>query len=183
VENLSRGKREERRNPMDIRITPCSRDELFHRFAELGIQVSTTEHAPVFTVEEAQTLRGEIPGGHCKNLFLKDKKGTLWLVVALEDAKIDLKSLHHKIGAARLSFGSAELLEEVLGVKPGSVTPFALINDRSNRVKVVLDAQMMEHELLNYHPLQNNATTTIAAKDLLRFIRSCGHDPMVVEIR
>jgi len=168
---------------MDARITPCDRAGLFHRLAELDIPVTTTEHAPVFTVEEAQALRGAIPGGHCKNLFLKDKKGTLWLVVALEDAQIDLKSLHHKIGAARLSFGSAELLQQVLGVTPGSVTPFALINDRSNQVRVILDAQMMEHELLNYHPLLNDATTTIASKDLLRFIQACGHEPQVVEIR
>lgn len=168
---------------MDARIIPCDRDGLIHRLAELDISVTTAEHPPVFTVEEAQALRGSIPGGHCKNLFLKDKKGTLWLVVALEDAQVDLKSLHHRIGAARLSFGSGELLQEVLGVTPGSVTPFALINDRTNQVRVILDEQMMQHELLNYHPLSNDATTTISAADLLLFIRACGHDPQVLEIR
>ncbi len=161
---------------------PATRDDLFTRFNELGIETITREHAPVYTVEEAQALRGEIPGGHCKNLFLKDDKGAIWLIVCLEEATVDLKAAPAKIGSRRLSFGKPELLKEVLGVEPGSVTPFALINDTGRRVNVVLDAAMMSHELLSYHPLENTATTTIRSADLLVFIRSCGHEPRVVAV-
>jgi Ala-tRNA(Pro) deacylase len=160
----------------------ASREDLFRRLAELGIETRTVEHPPVFTVEEAKALRGEIPGGHCKNLFLKDKKDQVWLVVCLEEADVDLKALPAKIGSARLSFGRPELLWDVLKVEPGSVTPFALINDRHCRTKVVLDAQMMRHELLNYHPLANTATTTIRSCDLVKFIRSCGHEPNILAV-
>ncbi|WP_421693117.1 prolyl-tRNA synthetase associated domain-containing protein [Aestuariivirga sp.] len=161
---------------------PATRDEFFARLEALGIETTTRDHAPVYTVEEAQALRGEIPGGHCKNLFLKDDKGNLWLIVCLEEAQIDLKAAPARIGSRRLSFGKPELLMEVLGVEPGSVTPFGLINDGEVRVNVVLDAKMMAHELLNYHPLENNATTTIRTADLLAFIRSCGHDPKIVAV-
>ncbi|WP_395689332.1 prolyl-tRNA synthetase associated domain-containing protein [Aestuariivirga sp.] len=161
---------------------PATRDELFARLEALGIDVTTRDHAPVYTVEEAQALRGEIPGGHCKNLFLKDDKGAIWLVVCLEEAQIDLKAAPAKIGSRRLSFGKPELLREVLGVEPGSVTPFGLINDADRRVNVVLDKAMMAQDLLNYHPLVNTATTTIRAVDLLAFIRSCGHEPIVAAV-
>ena len=159
---------------------PATKDELYARFTELGITTETTSHGPVYTVEEARALRGEITGGHCKNLFLKDKKGALWLVVCLENAQIDLKSLPGKIGSGRISFGKPDLLFEVLGIEPGSVTPFALINDKELRVNVVLDAKMMEHDTVNYHPLENTATTSIKTPDLLKFIRSCGHRPQTV---
>ncbi len=161
---------------------PATREELFARFEELGIETQTKDHAPVYTVDEARALRGEIAGGHCKNLFLKDKKGVLWLVVTLEDTQVDLKALPQKMGSARLSFGKAELLVEVLGIEPGSVTPFAVINDTETRVQVVLDEAMMAHEMLNYHPLKNDATTSIAAQDLVKFIQSCGHTPQIVAI-
>lgn len=161
---------------------PATRDDLFARLASLGIETTTRHHAPVFTVEEARALRGEIPGGHCKNLFLKDDKGNIWLIVCLEESAIDLKAAPARIGSRRLSFGKPELLREVLGVEPGSVTPFALINDAPGRVNVVLDAAMMAHELLNYHPLENTATTTIRATDLVAFIRSCGHEPQIVAV-
>jgi Ala-tRNA(Pro) deacylase len=161
---------------------PATRQQLLDRLNALGIETSTREHAPVYTVEEARALRGEIPGGHCKNLFLKDDKGNLWLIVCLEEAEVDLKAAPAKIGSRRLSFGRAELLREVLGVEPGSVTPFGLINDTEQRVNVVLDAGMMAHELLNYHPLENTATTTIRAADLVAFIRSCGHEPRIVAV-
>ncbi len=161
---------------------PASRDELFQRFANLGIKTATKDHAPVFTVEEAQRIHHDIPGGHCKNLFCKDEKGALWLIVCLEDSRIDLKTAPAKIGSRRLSFGKPELLMEVLGVEPGSVTPFGLINDKGVRINVILDARMMENELLNYHPLKNDATTTIRSSDLLTFIRSCGHEPRVVAV-
>ena len=109
---------------------PASRDELFQRFADLGIKTTTKNHPPVFTVEEAQLVHDDIPGGHCKNLFCKDEKGVLWLIVCLEDSRVDLKAAPAKIGSRRLSFGKAELLMEILGVEPGSVTPFGLINDK-----------------------------------------------------
>ena len=161
---------------------PATREELFERFKSLGIQTKTRDHAPVFTVEEARALRGEIEGGHCKNLFLKDDKGGLWLIVCLEESQIDLKAAPAKIGSRRLSFGKPDLLMEVLGVEPGSVTPFALINDTANRVNVVLDAAMMAHDKLSYHPLQNTATTTISAADLVTFIKACGHSPKIAAV-
>jgi Ala-tRNA(Pro) deacylase len=159
-----------------------SRADLMARFSALGIKTETREHPPVFTVEEARTLRGEIPGGHCKNLFLKDEKGVVWLIVCLEDAKIDLKSAPAKIGSRRLSFGKPDLLMALLGVEPGSVTPFGLINDSENRITVILEERMMREPLLNYHPLSNDATTTIASSDLVAFIRSCGHEPRIVAL-
>lgn len=162
---------------------PASRDDLMQRLAALNIKTSTHDHPPVFTVQESSGLDRDIPGGHTKNLFLKDKKGGLFLVVALNDALINLKTIHQKIGArGRVSFGKPELLMEMLGVKPGSVTPFSLINDTDQQVTPVFDAAMMSHEFLNYHPLSNDATTTIARDDLLSFVRSCGHEPHVLAV-
>ena len=160
----------------------ATREELFARLKSLGIETTTLDHAPVFTVEEAHEQTGHLPGGHCKNLFLKDDKGNLWLIVCLADTAVDLKAAPQKIGSRRLSFGKPDLLMEVLSVAPGSVTPFALINDTANRVNVVLQKEMMEHELLNFHPLLNNATTAIRSADLVAFIRSCGHDPKIVAL-
>lgn len=157
------------------------RASLFALFDRLGIETVTHEHEAVFTVSESRHVKEKIPGGHTKNLFLKDKKGRLFLVVALGDAFIDLKRLHEVIGASgRLSFGSGELLEEVWGVKPGSVTPFGAICDTERRVTVILDAAMMEHPILNYHPLENTATTSIRREDLLAFLRETGHEPAVL---
>jgi len=164
---------------------PLCREDLFVRLDELGIEVTTVEHPAVFTVEESHAIHKHemLPGGHTKNLFLKDKKGAIFLVVALNDAEIDLKSLHRLLGASgRFSFGKPELLEDLLGVKPGSVTPFSLINDTAQTVNVVLEAAMMAHDLLNYHPLENTATTNINRDDLLTFIRSCGHEPRIVAL-
>ena len=161
---------------------PARMEQLLSRLDALGIAHRTFEHAPVFTVEESQTACAHIPGGHTKNLFLKDKKGKLFLVVALGRAHIDLKSLHKTLACDRLSFGKPDLLMEVLGVPAGSVTPFALINDKARRVTVILDAGMMRHERLNYHPLQNTATTNIARQDLVTFIRSCGHEPRIAAV-
>ncbi len=155
---------------------------LYQRLRELGIGWTTHSHAPVFTVEEARTLRGSLPGGHTKNLFLKDKKDGLWLVVAREDQRVDLNALAKLLGSPRFSFGSAELLVEALGIAPGAVTPFALMNDKTMRVSPVLDEKMMTAEVLNFHPLRNDRTTAIAASDLLRFIRACGHDPRMVAL-
>jgi Ala-tRNA(Pro) deacylase len=162
---------------------PASPDDLFAFLDRLGIAHPTVSHPPLFTVEESQALRGTIPGGHTKNLFLRDKKGALFLVVALEDAVIELRSLHRRLGASgRFSFGSADLLREALGVEPGAVTPFAAINDRAGRVTVVLDAAMMERETLNYHPLRNTMTTSIGRNDLLRFLEATGHQPRIAPL-
>jgi Ala-tRNA(Pro) deacylase len=159
---------------------PATPDDLFAFLDRLGIAHATVTHPPLFTVEQSQALRGQIPGGHTKNLFLKDKKGILYLVVAQEDALIDLKSLHRRLHTSgRFSFGSADLMRETLGVEPGSVTPFGLINDTGRRVSVVLDAPMMRHARLNYHPLTNTMTTTIASGDLIRFIEATGHAPRI----
>ena len=155
-------------------------DQLFAALDILGIKYSTLKHPPLFTVEQSRSLRGQIPGGHTKNLFLRDKKYAIYLVVALEDADIDLKGLHRTLGASgRFSFGSADLLREVLGVAPGAVTPFGAINDTEGRVTVVLDAAMMKHEILNYHPLVNTMTTSIRRDDLVKFLKSTGHMPRI----
>jgi Ala-tRNA(Pro) deacylase len=162
---------------------PATPAELFAFLTRHGIAHHTVAHPPLFTVEQSRALRGLIPGGHTKNLFLKDKKDALFLVVALEDAVIELKGLHRTLGASgRFSFGSAELLRAVLGVEPGAVTPFAAINDIDRRVTVVLDAAMMAHETLNYHPLDNTMTTSIACDDLLRFLDAAGHVPRIVAV-
>ena len=151
--------------------------------AGLGISITTVAHPPLHTVEESRALRGEIPGAHTKNLFLKDKKDAIFLVVALEDAVIDLKRLHEKIGASgRLSFGKPELLREKLGVSPGAVTPFGLVNDDPPTIGVILDAALMAHALINCHPLLNTATTTIGRDDLLTFIRATGHAPRILAL-
>jgi Ala-tRNA(Pro) deacylase len=161
---------------------PATEQDLFARLFELGIETETVRHPAVFTVEESKALRGDLPGGHTKNLFLKDKKGALWLVVALEDRAVDMKDLRRRIGSAPLSFGRPELLKEILGIDPGSVTPFAVINDTETRVNVVLDAEMMSLQALNFHPLTNTATTSVTPDGLAAFIRSCGHEPVVVAL-
>ena len=159
---------------------PATPDELFAYLDSLGVAHQTVSHPAVFTVEEARTLRGRIAGGHTKNLFLRDKKGALFLVVAPEDAMIELKSLHRLLGASgRFSFGSAALMRETLGVEPGSVTPFAVINDKAGQVTVILDAAMMAHETLNFHPLVNTGTTTIARAGLIQFLEATGHGPQI----
>jgi Ala-tRNA(Pro) deacylase len=161
---------------------PATRQDLFARLAELGIATRTVDHDAVFTVAESARLERELPGGHTKNLFLKGRKGALFLVVALGRAHIDLKSLHRVLGCDRLSFGKPELLMEALGVSPGSVTPFSLINDKACRVTVILDADMMCHETINFHPLENTASTNIGRDELVAFIRACGHEPRVVAV-
>jgi Ala-tRNA(Pro) deacylase len=161
---------------------PLTDTDLYARLDALGISHRTQSHAPVFTVEEAKALRGEIAGGHTKNLFLKDKKDGLWLVVAREHLAIDLTALSKQLGVPRFSFGSAELLIEVLGVPPGSVTPFSVINDRAGRVQVVLDEGMLALDPLNFHPLRNDRTTAISPGDLLQFLRDTQHEPKIVPL-
>jgi Ala-tRNA(Pro) deacylase len=158
---------------------PLSRQQLFDRLAELGIETETLDHEAVFTVAESSGLESRLSGAHTKNLFLKDDKGVLYLVVAMTTTKVDLKALARTLGAGRFSFGKPELLQEALGVTPGSVTAFAVANDAAHRVALVLDAELMKHASINCHPLENTATTNIARDDLLRFFRACGHEPRI----
>ena len=157
-----------------------TRADLFAALAQLGIATTTVEHPAVFTVAESDALARDITGGHTKNLFLKDARGELFLIVAEAHTAVDLRGLHKALGCARLSFGNAALLTEVLGVTPGSVTAFAAINDRMARVTLVVDAALMEHRDINCHPLVNTATTTISRDDLIRFLTSTGHPPRIL---
>ncbi|MYH36573.1 MAG: prolyl-tRNA synthetase associated domain-containing protein [Rhodospirillaceae bacterium] len=162
---------------------PATAQDLYARLDALGLGWTTTEHPPLHTVAESKALRGELPGGHVKNLFLRDKNKKVWLIVAEEDRPVDLKTFRKRIGArGSLSFGSPELLMEVLGVAPGAVSPFGLINDADCRATVILDEGLMAHRLVNVHPLRNDATTTIASADLVTFIRDCGHDPQIMDL-
>jgi Ala-tRNA(Pro) deacylase len=162
---------------------PATPDDLFRFLDNLGIAHRTVSHPALFTVEQSQALRGKIAGAHTKNLFLKDKKGALFLVTALEDAVIELKSVHRRIGASgRFSFGSADLMREALGIEPGAVTPLAAMNDRDGRVSIVLDADLMRHETINCHPLRNTMTMSLAAADLLRFLNATGHPARILPL-
>jgi Ala-tRNA(Pro) deacylase len=162
---------------------PASPDDLFAFLDRLGIPHATVTHPPLFTVEQSRALRGQIPGGHTKNLFLKDKKGALFLVTALEDSTIELKSLHRRLGAnGRFSFGSAELMLETLGITPGAVTPFGAFNDTTGRVTIVLDTGLMQHATINCHPLVNTMTTSIAREGLVAFLTATGHPPRIEQV-
>lgn len=164
-------------------MTRTTPDELLAYLDALAIRTETHAHVAVFTVAESASVKDAIPGAHSKNLFLRDKKGRLFLVVASHDTRIDLKRLHEVVGGSgRLSFGSADLLRDTLGVEPGSVTPFAVLNDPAGRVSVVLDHELMAHDRLNFHPLVNTRTTGIAAADLLTFLRRTGHEPLVIRL-
>jgi Ala-tRNA(Pro) deacylase len=164
-------------------MPPLSPHDLFARLASMGIVHQTVEHEPVHTVEESRLLRGELPGGHTKNLFLKDKKGRFFLVTARESARIDLKRLHETIGASgRLSFGSAEQLMTLLGVEPGSVTSLAVINDPDGVVSMIMDEGLMAYDTIYAHPLRNTYTTALSRSDLLRFLRETGHEPRLVRL-
>jgi Ala-tRNA(Pro) deacylase len=161
---------------------PAAPDDLFAFLDRLGIAHATVSHPRVFTVEDARRLRGQVAGGHTKNLFLRDRRDAVFLVVAREDAAIELKSLHRRLDAGRFSFGPADLMRELIGAEPGAVTPFAVINDAAHRVTVVLDAAMMAEEVLNFHPLTNLMTTSIASADLVRFLEATGHPPRIVPV-
>mgnify|MGYP000904173789 CR=1 FL=1 len=162
---------------------PLTEQDLFDRLAELGIETKTVRHPPLFTVADSQALRGELDGGHTKNLFVKDRKDNFFLLVVEEDAEIDLKQVHHLIGAAgKVSFGKPEKLMEYLGVIPGAVTAFGIVNDTGHAVKIFFDEALLRHEVINAHPLVNDATTSIARDDLLRFVESTGHDATVLKL-
>ena len=155
---------------------------LYEYLTALGILWTTHAHATVFTVEEAQSLRGALAGIHTKNLFLEDRKGGLWLVVAREVLAVDLNALAKALAAPRFSFGKPELLIDVLGIAPGAVTPFALMNDKCGRVRVVFDEGLFAGAAVNFHPLRNDRTTAIAAPDLVAFAKATGHEPLIVPL-
>lgn len=161
---------------------PVTPRALLARLEELGIPSSTIEHAPAFTVHDGEEVMGHLPGVHIKNLFLCDAKKAMWLVTMPWNRVVDLKKLPAVIGSARLSFGSADRLKRVLGVEPGSVTPFAAINDTAHQVQVMLDAWMMEQEVINAHPLINTMTTSLKSADLMRFFAATGHQPRLVNL-
>ncbi|MBB3316403.1 Ala-tRNA(Pro) deacylase [Rhizobium sp. BK181] len=164
-------------------VTPKTRNDLFAFLDGLEIKHSTKDHAPVFTVAESVALRDEIPGGHTKNLFVKDKKDQFFLLTVEENAAVDLKTVHTLIGASsKVSFGKPEKLMEYLGVVPGAVTAFGAINDTGGHVTFVLDADLMKDEIINCHPLSNDATTSIASSDLIRFMEATGHKPLVLKV-
>lgn len=166
--------------PPKAETMPATADDLFARLDALGLAHNTVRHRPVFTVDEGADLKIQMPGGHTKNLFLKDKKGALFLVSALADTKIDLNALSKTLGAGRFSFGNADLLLARLGVTPGSVTVFSVMNDKAGLVRLVLDEGIMAHAIINFHPLSNDATTAIASTDLLKFLDAENHPPIRV---
>lgn len=164
-------------------VAPARPQDVFDRLTELGIKTETLDHPPAFTVEEGEEYVGHLPGVHVKNLFLCDAKKKMWLITVPWDQDIDMKALQDTIGSKRLSFGSADRLLRTLGVTPGSVSPFCVINDPDASVQVVLDAWMMDQAVINAHPLVNSKTTAIQAADLLKFMRACGHTPRIVDFR
>ncbi|MGF9565812.1 prolyl-tRNA synthetase associated domain-containing protein [Neorhizobium sp. JUb45] len=162
---------------------PATAADLFEFLDGLGIPHATKTHAPVFTVAESESLRDEIPGAHTKNLFVKDKKDQYFVVTVEERAEVDLKTIHKVIGASsRVSFGRPEKMIEFLGVIPGSVTVFAAFNDKDNNVTFVLDEALMASEIINGHPLSNDATTSVSTTDLIRFFKATGHEPLVLKV-
>lgn len=155
--------------------------ELYELFDAHGIQYAHNTHPPLHTVDESKELRGDLPGAHVKNMFLKDKKGQLWLVTCMEYRKIRIRDLEKQVGATKASFGKPDLLWDTLGIRPGAVSPFGLINDPGHVVNVVLDQQMLEVDPINAHPLHNEATTTVSKADFKRFFEITGHAPIIVD--
>ena len=161
---------------------PLDRDGVLQFLDANAIPSKTYDHPAVFTVAESETVKAAMPGAHSKNLFLKDKKGRLWLISAAHDAVVDLKRMHKVIGSDRLSFGSAELLEATLGVKPGSVTALAMINDAERKVTFVLDRTLAEAEIVNFHPMTNTATTGLTQPAFRAFLDAIGVKPLIVDM-
>lgn len=159
-----------------------SESQLFSFLDRIGVAHETVRHPPFFTVEEGRDFKSRFPGGHSKNLFLKDKKGALFLAVALADTAVDLKALSKRVARGRLSFGSPELLRETLGVTPGSVTPFALLNDPEARVGAIVDRALLAHDPVYFHPLENTASTAVSPDGLLAFIRATGREPLILDL-
>ena len=168
---------------MSETLQETQRKALFETLDRLGISHTTHEHKAVFTVEESADIKANLPGGHTKNLFLKDKSGELFLISCIGDTQVPVNKLHREFGCKRLSFGKPDLLLEHLGVLPGSVTFFAIMNDKDQKVRLILDKALFDHEIVNFHPMQNTATTAIAADDLVTFAKAVDHDPVIVDFR
>jgi len=160
---------------------PATREELFSKLNELEIAHKTYDHAPVFTVEESSAIKSKMPGGHSKNLFLKDKAGDFFLICAQSDTPIKINKLHPVLGCKRLSFGKSDALLEKLGVTPGSVTLFSVLNDSKCDVTLIIDQRLTEHKIVNFHPLLNDATTAISSEDMIKFAKATGHDPVIID--
>ncbi len=152
-----------------------TKQQLFDYLSDLAITTTCFTHEPVFTCQEAREVikRDKIPGAETKNLFLKDNNKHYYLLVALAETKIDLKTLSLALNAPKLRFAQPDQLNHYLSVDPGSVTPFAILNDTSHSVHVILDKGLFNYGLLGFHPLLNDATITISPSDLERFIISC----------
>lgn len=165
----------------DTSPAPLTAQNILDQLAALGIPSTTYDHEPVFTVEESDKIKIDMPGAHSKNLFLRNKKGQMWLFSTLGDKAIDLKRLGDALGAGRLSFGSAERLMDNLGVIPGAVTPFAAANDRQGAVTMVLDRDFLDYEIVNFHPLDNAMTTALSPQDLLRFLEAVDHPAQILD--
>lgn len=160
---------------------PASREDLFAFLDQNSIAHKTIEHAPIFTVEDGLEIKAKMDGANTKNLFLKDKAGAFFLICAQSDTQIKINKLHGALGCKRLSFGKAEYLLEHLGVTPGSVTLFSVMNDTQNTVQLILDKALMAHNIVNFHPMLNNATTAISSADMVSFAKAAGHDPIMMD--
>jgi len=160
---------------------PVTRQELFDYLDSLNIEHNTLEHEPIFRVEDSLELKAQRPGANTKNLFLKDKAGKFFLICAQSDSNIRINKLHPVLGCKRLSFGKAEPLLELLGMTPGSVTLFSILNDTENQVTLILDAALLNHDIVNFHPLLNDATTAISSADMINFAKATGHDPVMLD--
>ena len=160
---------------------PAQPGELFAFLNHLRIEHFTVEHPPFFTMGDGDLWHGKIPGMRCKNLFLKDKRGKIWLALVPGDKRVDLAKLEKWGNAPKLSFGKPELLLEVLGLRPGSVTPFGLLNDTARKVTLIIDEDVHASEWVNFHPLHNAASTALRTEDLLRFVRTLGYEPFVLD--
>ena len=161
---------------------PATPQNIIDTLTTIGVSSRTHNHAPVFTVEEAKCLRGELPGAHIKNLFLRNKRGRMWILTCLEDRTLDLKQFGTRLGSGRLSFGSPQRLMNYLGVIPGAVTPLAVINDHSGAVDVVLDRALMDASTINVHPLTNSRTTALTPAGLLAFLNAVDHAPTIMDL-
>lgn len=168
-------------NPGDEPL-PTPPQALFRVLEGLGISYRLYHHQPVFTVAESLDIERDMPGAHCRNLFVRDKKETMFLVVARNETLIDLKKLSGLLDCGRLSFGSSDRLWRHLGVRPGSVCPFSIINDKDSAVTIVLDKTMLDYDIVNYHPMENHMTIGLSPDDLVKFIKNTGHEPLILDL-
>lgn len=157
-------------------------EELFALFSALNIAHTNHFHEPAFTVADSMHLHEDIPGGHGKSLFLKNKKNEYFLIVMYYDYKVNMKGLSQLLGKGALSFASPERLKVILDLEPGHVTPFAVFQDTQQQVGVYLDKKLLDYEVVNFHPLRNDITTTIKTDDLLRFLKHVHHEAQIIEL-